>query len=113
VDQATQRAIVKAETCSTIETEEARGTEGADAVGIERERILKRRIAGGAEVVGFERNGGIQAVDTDRNTSKPIKRKVADAALGGENERKNSVGDRPKGGNGRSRQQTTREGAPP
>jgi len=113
MDEAAESAIVKAEAGGAVETEEAGSAESADAVGIQREIVLERRVAGGAEVVGFERRGSVQAVIADRNAGKFIERGVADPAVGRKNKRKNSVGDRPEGGSGRSRQQTTREGAPP
>lgn len=103
VDQAAQRAFVETEATGAVETLEAGAAQGADTIGIERITVLERRITGGAEILGFERSGGVQACMADRNAGKTVQRNVADAAFGREKKRKNSVRDRAEAGSGRSR----------
>ena len=60
---------------------------------IERTGVEKRRVANGAEVIGIERRGRSETLGADRNTRPLEERAVADAAIIGEKQRKNPVGD--------------------
>ena len=111
--QASQRSIVETKARGTVKSTQTGAAERADAVRVQRKIVQKRRVTGSAEVLGFQRRGGIEAVAANGDTGKSIERAFTNAALGGKKKRKNSVGDRAKTGSGRSRQQTTREGAPP
>jgi len=103
VDEFAQCAFIEAEAGGAVETAEAGAAKGADSAGIEREGILKRRVAGGAEIIGFEGCGGVEAGAADRDAGETVERGVANAALGREKKRKNSVGDRAEAEGGRSR----------
>ena len=103
MDQAAQRAIVETEAGGAIEPQQAGTAKGAYAFGIQSETVLERRITQGAEEIGFERLRRIQASVANRYARKSGQGGVANAALGGEKERKNSVGDRLEAGSGRSR----------
>ena len=95
MDEAAQGAIVKTEAGGAVETEQAGTAKRADPVGVEWERVLERRVAGGAEIIGFERFRGTEAIPAEGNARETIKRRVANAAFCGEEKRKNSVRDRP------------------
>jgi hypothetical protein len=103
VNQAPQRAIVEAKAGGAVKAKQSGAAEGANAIGVEREVVLKWRVTGSAEVIRLERRRGVEAIAANGNTGESGERGVADAALGGKNKRKNSVGDRPKAGSGRSR----------
>ena len=103
MDQISQRALVETEAGGVVKAQEAGAAKRANAVGIQRETVLKRRVAGGAKEIGFERLWFIQAVVANRHTRKSCQRGVADAALGGKKKLKNSVRDRAEAGSGRSR----------
>ncbi len=102
MNQAAQRAIVKTEARRTVKTAQAGSAERTDATGVEGKAVLERRVAGGTKVIGFERSWSIPTVAADRNSRETYKRGLANAAIGGENKRKKSVGDRPDRGSGRS-----------
>ena len=55
VDQLAQDALVGAKTIGLIKAAMPAAAQGAAAAGIQRERVLKRRSASGAEVFGGER----------------------------------------------------------
>ena len=103
VDQTAERTFIEAKACGSVEATEAGPAEGADALIIERESVLKRGVAGRTEVFRFERRRGIQARGTDRNTGESGERLVADSTVRWEKKRKNSVGDRAEAEGGRSR----------
>ena len=103
MDQAAQRAIVETVAGGTVEPQQAGTAKGTYAFGIQSETVLKRRIAQGAEEIGFERLRRIQAGMADGYAREPRQRGVANAAFSGEKKRKNSVGDRLEAGSGRSR----------
>jgi hypothetical protein len=97
-----------------VETAQARTACRANSVLVERPRIEKRRVANRAEVICIERRRGSETLGTDRNPRPLEERAIADAAIVGEKQRKNSVGDLANEIEGsRSRYRTAREGAPP
>lgn len=103
MDQLAQRAFVEAETDRAVEAARAGAAQRADALCIQRKTILERGVAGSAKVLCFKRSRGFEATTANRDPGKPLKRDVADAALGREKKRKKSVGDRAEAEGGRSR----------
>ncbi len=113
VNQVAQRAFVESEAGRAVEAAQALSASGTDALFVQRVAVRKRGMTGRAEVGGFKRLGRVQTLGADRYSGPFGKRALADAAFVRKQQRKNAVGDRSEGGSGRSRQATTREGAPP
>ena len=118
MNQRPQRPFVKSEAGCVIESPETGTAGGAYAELVQRVRVQKRCIADGAEIVRLKRGRGFEAIRTDRNPGPFGQRTLANAAVGGKKQRKNSVGKRVGGatqqiGGDRSRYRATREGAPP
>ncbi len=114
VNQPAQGTFVDPETGRVVEPAQTRTASSANAPLIERPRVEKRRVANGAEVIGLQRRGRSEAIGTDRNACPFEQRAIAHAAIVGEKQRKNSVGDPANEIDGsRSRYRVAREGAPP
>jgi hypothetical protein len=114
VNQPAQRTFVYSEAGRMIEPTQARTARRANSLLVERPRVKKGRIANRAEVIGIQGRGRSQTVGTDRNPGPFEQRAIANAAVVGEKQRKNSVRDPANEIEGsRSRYSTTREGAPP
>jgi len=112
MNETAEGTFVKTERESPIEAAQARAARGAESLGIERKRIDEWRIAAGAPVLGFMRNGGLDARVAYGNTSPFGERAITNPTIRGEEKRKKAVGDRLDCGGSRSRY-ATREGAPP
>jgi hypothetical protein len=114
MDEAAQRTLIKSETGRTIESTQPGAARRANTLRIERISVDERRAADGAEIFGLERSRGVQALFADRNPGPLEEGAIADPAIIGEKQRKNTVGDPANEMEGsRSRQSATREGAPP
>ena len=113
MNQLPKSALVITEARGAIEAPQSGTAQGADAVLIQRETVLKRSVACGAEILRFERRRFFETPPADGNTRETFERNTTNAAVCGEKKRKKSVGDRSETKGSRSRQQTTREGAPP
>jgi len=74
-----------------IEAPQTSAAGGANAPVVKRICVEKGRIADGAKVLGIQRNGGIQTGFADRNAGPLDQRALANAAIVGEERRKNSV----------------------
>jgi len=74
-----------------VETPQPGAAGSANALVIEWIRVDKRCVADRAEVFGIQRNGGIEAGFANRNPGPFDQRALADAAIVGEKQRKNSV----------------------
>jgi hypothetical protein len=74
-----------------IEAPQTSAAGGANAPVVKGICVEKGRIADGAKVLGIQRNGGIQTGFADRNAGPLDQRALANAAIVGEERRKNSV----------------------
>lgn len=113
MDQLPQRSFVVTEARGAIEAAQTGTAQRADAAFIQRETVLKRSVADSAEIGGLQRGRRLQTPPADRDTGETIERNATNSAVCREKKRKKSVGDRSETKGRRSRQQTTREGAPP
>ena len=103
MNELAQRTLIKPETGRLIETTQTRTACRANAFFIERIRVHEWRVADRAEILGSERAGGVQTLLADRNAGPFDEGTTANPAIIGEEQRKNSVGDRLEAGSGRSR----------
>jgi hypothetical protein len=114
MNELAQRAFVQPETGCPVEPTQTRAAGRADTLLVKWISVNEWRLADRAEILGSERGGGVQALFADRNPSPFGEGAIANPAIVGEKQRKNSVGDPANEMEGsRSRQSATREGAPP
>ena len=91
MNETAERAFVYAEAGGAVETSQPGAAGGANTLVIKWIRVDKRCIADRAEVLRVQRNGGIEAGVADRNPGPFDQRVLANAAIVGEKQRKNSV----------------------
>ena len=118
MNEPAQRTFIKPETGRPIEATQTRAARRANTLLIERIGVHEWCLADRAEILGrelgSERGGGVQTLFADRNPGPFEEGAIANPAIIGEEQRKNSVGDPANEmEGGRSRQNATREGAPP
>jgi hypothetical protein len=114
MNELAQRPFIKPKTGRPVETTQTRTARRANTLLIKRKSVDEWRIADRAEILGFQRSGGVQTLFADRDPGPFCEGTITNPAIIGEEQRKNSVGDLANEMEGdRSRQSATREGAPP
>ncbi len=95
MNQAAQRAFIKSEAGGRVKFSQAGTARRANPMLIQRKLVLKRRMTAGTEMIRLEGSGGGKALRANRDARPAVKGAVANAAIRGENQRKNAVRDRP------------------
>jgi hypothetical protein len=93
VNETAERAFIQPEAGRVVEPPQAGAAGGANALVVKWICVDKRYIARRAKVLRIQRDWGIQAGFADRNPGPFGQRALANAAIVGEKQRKNSMGD--------------------